>query len=211
MRRGLGSAILVAALTAAGVGLVPAAAHASSAESEFVSLINQARASRGLSSLSVRSDLTSAARKQSGAMASAGSLFHSSSLGSGISGWTKIGENVGTGSTVDKIHDAFMGSSGHRANILESDFNQVGVGVVEKSGTIWVTEIFVERASSSSSSDDDERTAVRSTRTRNTTYSAPIRAAAPPAPKPKPKPKKVQAPARTVNVLLRLLEIDGTR
>lgn len=205
MRPRIASTILVAALAAAGVGLVPGTAHAS-AESTLVSLINQERASRGISRLSVRSDLTSAARRQADAMADAGSIFHSSNLGGAVSGWTMIGENVGTGTSVDQVHDAFMDSSGHRANILERHFNEVGVGVVEKGGSLWIAELFVERRSSSS--DDDEPRTVRRT-SHSSTYHAPAPSTPTEKPAPrKPKRKKIVAPARTVSVLLRLLEID---
>ena len=58
--------------------------------------------------------------------------------------WQRIGENVGVGYSVSSLHDAFMNSSGHRANIL-GDFNRVGVGVVhEASGRIWVTVVFIK-------------------------------------------------------------------
>ena len=52
-----------------------------------------------------------------------------------------VGENVGEGPTVTDIHNAFMNSPEHKANILDHDFTQVGVGVsVDKNGIIWVTE-----------------------------------------------------------------------
>ena len=35
-----------------------------------------------------------------------------------------------------------MGSSGHRANILNPAMRHVGVGVVSSGGQLWVTEIF---------------------------------------------------------------------
>ena len=39
--------------------------------------------------------------------------------------WRRVGENVGVGYDVTQLHNAFMGSSGHRANIM-GDYNQVG-------------------------------------------------------------------------------------
>jgi len=61
----------------------------------------------------------------------------------GITGWTSIGENVGYGSSVDQVHQSFMGSSGHRANILKASYSHVGIGVVASGGTAWVTLDFV--------------------------------------------------------------------
>ncbi|MEZ5381768.1 MAG: CAP domain-containing protein [Microthrixaceae bacterium] len=39
------------------------------------------------------------------------------------------GENVGYSSSMTKVHDAFMASSGHQANILKTSYDKVGVGV----------------------------------------------------------------------------------
>jgi len=77
-------------------------------------------------------------------MAAAGSIFHSRSFDA-IGGWTIVGENVGTGSTVAAIQDAFMNSLHHRENILYTKYNQVGVGVAMAGGKLFVTQIFVRR------------------------------------------------------------------
>jgi uncharacterized protein YkwD len=75
-------------------------------------------------------------------------LGHNPDLGgdlerAGIGGWRTCGENVGYGSSVDQIHTLFMGSEGHRANILNPAYGQVGIGVVRSGGTVWVTIDFV--------------------------------------------------------------------
>lgn len=57
--------------------------------------------------------------------------------------WTSVGENVGVGSSVDQIHDAFMSSSSHRSNVLGGDFDLVGIGVISSGGQLWVTVVFV--------------------------------------------------------------------
>jgi len=135
--------------------LVPSTAYASTytMESEFVSKMNAARASAGLAPYSVAYDLTSIARQHSAAMASSQSLYHNPSLTSQVQNWQAVGENVGEGPTVSDIHTAFMNSPEHRANILDHDFTQVGVGVsVDKNGIVWVTEDFREPMSSGSSS-----------------------------------------------------------
>ena len=132
---------LLAALTLAVslVGGAPAAS-ASSVEAVFVTKANAARAAAGLPPLSVRSDLASAARRHSGAMAAKGALFHSSL--SGICCFRSLSENVGAGATAGAVHAAFLGSSRHRANILDPATRHIGVGVVSSGGTLWVTEIF---------------------------------------------------------------------
>lgn len=124
-----------------------------SMESEFISKMNGAREADGLAPYAVYSDLSSMARQHSEEMARKHALYHNPDLTSEMQNWQACGENVGEGPTVDDIHNAFMNSSEHRANILDHDFTQVGVGVaVDKNGTIWVTEDFREPMHSSSSS-----------------------------------------------------------
>ncbi|MFY9587717.1 MAG: CAP domain-containing protein [Actinomycetota bacterium] len=142
MRKRWIAGVLLAGLIPFGA---PNASASSGAESCFISAINGARASAGRSRLIVKSDLTSAARRHSASMARDGRIYHSGNLGSGISGWTSIGENVGSGPSCTSVHRAFMNSSAHRANILRGSFNEVGVGVAYKGDTLYVTEIFVAR------------------------------------------------------------------
>jgi hypothetical protein len=56
--------------------------------------------------------------------------------------WHALGENVATGPGVKAVHKKFMKSSGHRANILSSKYDKVGVGIVVRKGKLWVTELF---------------------------------------------------------------------
>ena len=61
----------------------------------------------------------------------------------GVNDWSTAGENVGYGSSVEEVHQRFMASSAHRANILNPSFRQAGVGVVAVNGTTWVTIVFL--------------------------------------------------------------------
>jgi hypothetical protein len=142
MSRSLGRAlVLTAAMSLAVSALVAApAASASTTESAVVTKINAARAAAGLPAVSVRSDLVTAARRHSATMARQGVLSHSNL--SGICCFKALAENVGAGATVGVVHAALMGSSEHRANILNPAMRHVGVGVVSSGGTLWVTEIF---------------------------------------------------------------------
>ncbi len=136
-------AAVVLAMVATLVPALPSPAHADSGmESEFVSLINKERSAQGRSSVRVAGDLTSVARSHSKVMADQSNLHHNPNLGSDVSGWKKVGENVGRGPSVGSIHKAFMNSSGHKRNILDADWVEVGVGVVVRDGQIWVTEVF---------------------------------------------------------------------
>jgi hypothetical protein len=129
----------------------PVPAHASvdgGAEAQFVAQLNQARQAAGLPTVRVAGDLTAVARRHSERMAGQSNLHHNPNLGSDVSGWQKVGENVGRGPSVGAIHTAFMDSPGHRANILGGDWVEVGVGVVVRDGQLWVTEVFRLPASS---------------------------------------------------------------
>ena len=131
----------IAGTVTAIVAPTAALASNSSMEAQFVSKMNAAREANGLRPYTVSSDLTSIARQHSDNMASQGKLYHNGSLTSQVQNWQAVGENVGDGPTVSDIHTAFMNSPEHRANILDHDYTQVGVGVtVDSHGQIWVTE-----------------------------------------------------------------------
>jgi hypothetical protein len=125
-----------------------------SAESEFVSLVNRERTSRGLAALTVRTDLRDVARSHSRRMASSGNLHHNPNLTTQVTNWVRLAENVGTGSGAASLHSAFMSSSGHRANILDTKVSEVGIGVELAGGRLWVTQVFraPERATESTTS-----------------------------------------------------------
>jgi hypothetical protein len=157
VRRALTTLVATAVLAGGGgaLSVLASPAYADSAatyESQFVAKTNAARQSAGMSSYSVAYDLVSIARAHSADMARSQSLYHNPSLTSQVQNWQAVGENVGEGPNVDDIHTAFMNSPDHRANILDHDFTQVGIGVVvDKNGIIWVTEVFREPMSSGSS------------------------------------------------------------
>jgi len=130
------------------VAAAPAPPPASSAsEGRALQLINGERASAGLAPLRMSGGATSVGRAWSAQMAQSG-LAHNPDLSgdlarAGITGWRTMGENVGYGGSVDQVHGMFMGSSGHRANILKAAYSEVGIGVVQSGGQVWVTLDFV--------------------------------------------------------------------
>ena len=180
--------VLAGAVTTTVATVAPTAAFADSSasmESQFVAKMNAARQSAGLRPYSVASDLTSVARQHSAQMASKQSLYHNPNLTSQVQNWQAVGENVGEGPTVSDIHNAFMQSPEHKANILDHDFTQVGVGVtVDKNGIIWVTEDFRQPMRAASSSTPTHHSAPKTTTTTHHT-SAPTTGTATHAPTPK--------------------------
>jgi hypothetical protein len=142
LRRVASFAVAVTVSVGALAAAAPAA-HASAEESQFVSMTNSARSSRGMRSYSVAGDLTTVARRHAQRMAAKHSIYHNPNLGNEVSGWQAVGENVGMGGDAASIHQAFMNSAPHRANILDGDFTQVGIGTArDEKGTLYVTEVF---------------------------------------------------------------------
>jgi hypothetical protein len=124
------------------VPATPAEASTGTAERDFICRVNKARSDAGEARLRIADDLTRVARKHSRTMAAEGRLHHNPSLGSDVQHWSMLAENVGVGRSVSSLHSALMDSPGHRRNILDSRPTQIGVGVVESGGRLWVTQVF---------------------------------------------------------------------
>ena len=137
------AALVLGSLVVGALAVTSASAATDANAASFVSKANAERTSRGLPALRVATDLTAVARHHSEDMAAKQSLYHNPNLGSEVSNWQVVGENVGDGGTVQSIHDAFMNSPEHRANILATDYTEIGIGTVtDANGIIWVTQVF---------------------------------------------------------------------
>jgi uncharacterized protein YkwD len=108
---------------------------------------NQERASRGIHELAHDQSLTDYARDWSREMAEIDDLVHSDLSFPGA--WYQKSENVGWsqgyGHGCSWLHEGFMGSLGHKDNILRTRSDRVGVGALYSEadgGTIWVTVVF---------------------------------------------------------------------
>lgn len=119
-------------------------------EREVIRLVNVERESRGLSPLTYNWELSRVARFKSQDMSDNGYFSHTSpTYGSpfdmiksfGIA-YRSAGENIAKGySTPKAVVDGWMNSSGHRANILNEQFKEIGVGYVAD-GRYW-TQMFI--------------------------------------------------------------------
>ena len=146
--RHISRAILTLSVVVALIATALPGAETPGDEAQFVSLINQSRAAAGLAGLAVYADLTDDARIHTADMVAAGQVFHSTGdqLGSYASGWALLGENVGMGPNPSLLHQAFMNSDSHRANIL-GDYDLLGVGVARSpQGVMFVTVVFMKSA-----------------------------------------------------------------
>lgn len=141
-RRPLALALLTLAFTALFLPQVASAQSASAAEGSFADLIAQERTRAGLASYRKATDLAEVARAHAERMAAAGRLYHNPNLREQVQNWDVVGENVGKGDTVADIHQAFMESDTHRREILSPRLTEVGIGVVQRNGLIWVSQVF---------------------------------------------------------------------
>ncbi len=105
--------------------------------------VNAERSAAGLQPLRVASDMRSVARNWSEEMAESGLLVHNPEFRSQTCCWTRIAENISRSPTAAEAHEGLMNSDGHRRNILDPDFNEIGVGVaINEVGHVWVTQVF---------------------------------------------------------------------
>jgi uncharacterized YkwD family protein len=119
-------------------------------EQKVVELTNQERSKYGLAALKADTALSKVAREKSLDMSNNGYFSHTSpTYGSpfdmmkqfGIS-YQYAGENIAMGQrSPEEVVQAWMNSEGHRKNILNGNYNYIGVGYVE-SGNYW-TQMFI--------------------------------------------------------------------
>ncbi|WP_193224695.1 SafA/ExsA family spore coat assembly protein [Bacillus sp. B1-b2] len=121
-------------------------------EREVIRLCNVERQKNGLPALSENWELSRVARDKSMDMSQKNYFSHTSpTYGSpfdmmrayGVS-YKSAGENIAQGqTTAQAVVNAWMNSSGHRANILSGSFTQIGVGYYG-SGNYW-TQMFISK------------------------------------------------------------------
>ncbi|MFJ5151562.1 CAP domain-containing protein [Streptomyces sp. NPDC088353] len=125
----------------------------SGATARVVELVNAERSKVGCSALTVNEKLTKAAQAHSEDMAAHQNMSHTGSDGSapgdritraGYS-WQTYGENVAYGyATPEQVMAGWMSSAGHKANILNCSFKEIGVGLAQP-GNYWTQEFGAAR------------------------------------------------------------------
>jgi uncharacterized protein YkwD len=113
-------------------------------EARIVELVNVERAKAGLRPVVASACADGYARAWSASMAASGQLVHRSDLGAVMRdcGASAIGENIAYGNvTADQMMDMWMGSTGHRDNILRPSYTHIGVGIARTStGRVYGTQ-----------------------------------------------------------------------
>ena len=125
---------------------------AASRARHIAELTNRDREAHGLDALQWNDSLAAVAQAHAERMAEESELSHQYP-GEGNVGqraaragvhFRAIAENIATGFSHEQIEQEWMHSPPHRRNILDPTLNAIGVGVVERGGTFYVTEDFAE-------------------------------------------------------------------
>ncbi len=204
-------------LTTAGLRASPARAldwaensFSAESESQLIALTNQARAAAGLPALKKDSVLTDVARWRSKDMIVRDYFSHTiPPTGDGVDSvfdelsrrgycFKLAGENIGWNNYPDDvataaIHEAFMNSSGHRANILGKSWDVIGVGAYKGPGgkKMW-TFLFADKCGTATPTASPKPTA-KPTATPKPT----AKPTATPKPTPRPTAKPTASPKPT--------------
>ncbi|MBA2944775.1 CAP domain-containing protein [Streptomyces himalayensis] len=122
----------------------------SAAEAQVLTLVNKERAEAGCSPVRTDNALATLAADLSEDMAERGFFSHTDP--DGDTPWDRAdaagisdlgGENIARGqANAQSVMDAWMNSPGHRANILNCEYETMGVGAVFESGGPWWTQDF---------------------------------------------------------------------
>ncbi len=133
---------------------IPEASPLKTLENEVVRLVNQARASAGLSALKNNWQAARVARIKSQDMIDNNYFSHTSPVyGSPFKMMEKYGlrfssaaENIAYGQkTAQAVMNSWMNSAGHKANIMSKTVTEIGVGAAKKSnGTLYWTQMFLK-------------------------------------------------------------------
>lgn len=118
---------------------------------QVLSLVNEERAREGLAALSLNTSLSGAASVRAAEIQTSfshtrpgGKDFSTVLKESGIS-YRAAGENIAYGQTsAQKVMNDWMNSAGHRANILNASYTEIGIAHVKSpSGTDYWVQLFI--------------------------------------------------------------------
>jgi hypothetical protein len=129
---------------------VPAVRAQSPAEKQLFDLVNRERERAGVSKLEWNDNLARAALRHSQLLDEHQDLSHqfagepSLQERVGVTGarFNSVAENVAEAPEVAVAHKSLMESPGHRANILNPDYNAIGISIVQHGQELYVTQDF---------------------------------------------------------------------
>ena len=167
--------VIFVLLVCAAVGFAEgASSESAAAEQELFRMINHERAQAGVAELQWNEWLAQAARKHAEEMARRGQLSHQFTGEPGLReriAATKLrfnasAENVAFGPTPAGITDDWMHSPGHRANILDGQYNAIGVAVARRGDELYAVTDFAHSVPSLSAPELEDAITVAITQAR---------------------------------------------
>jgi uncharacterized protein YkwD len=124
--------------------------NVSIAQQYLLAAANEARANQGLSPLRLDPVLTEASAVHAREMANHAAISHQfdgepelAERGANAGAhFSLISENVGEAPTSVIIHDLWMHSPGHRANLLDPNVDSIGIAIVNRDNQLYAVEDF---------------------------------------------------------------------
>ena len=138
------------------VGLIAIGAGAhdlraqNSEERQLLQLVNQARSQQRLGPVKWDPALAAAAQQHAQWVARSPQLSHqypgepdlAERASKAGAHFHEIAENVAQGQSVDQLHEEWMNSPHHKANILDPNITSIGVAIVRRGDTLFAVEDF---------------------------------------------------------------------
>jgi len=149
MRRTKPLASLIACLILCSAS-APAQQKPSDAERQLFDAVNRERKAHGLPSMKPDEALATAARAHAQRMAEQGTISHQlpgepnllARARAAGAHFTWLAENVDQGPNPTAIHQSFMKSPQHRANILDPEMDSAGIAIATRNGQLFAVEDF---------------------------------------------------------------------
>ena len=138
--------------------LLPQMAHAQGGhdgpEQILFQSANRERTGRGLPPLAWNAALAEAARQHAVLLAQQNTLSHQLPGEADLAHraaragarFSTVAENVAEGPSAESLHQQWMKSPPHRANLLDPQLNSAGIAVAKRNGTLFAVEDFSETA-----------------------------------------------------------------
>ncbi len=121
-------------------------------EQYLLAAANQERAAHGIGPLHLDVKLGVAARQHALEMVRHGNISHqfageadlASRAGAAGAHFSLVTENVAEAQNSAQIHDLWMHSAGHRANLLDAKVDSIGISVIQDRGQLYAVEDFTK-------------------------------------------------------------------
>ena len=113
-------------------------------QAEVRDSMNADRTALHLKALPTQADAQRKAQAWAEKLARENKLYHSNLLDGIKVKWCSIGENVGYGRSATLVEEAYMKSPGHKANIVNPNWNGVGAGYATNGDRVFTVQVFIK-------------------------------------------------------------------